>query len=196
MSDSHRAGEKLHSLSMARILKKLNFDTRSKETVAKKDKSPKQVTFEEAMAIWKGMSQVQQLILRKLAVKQMIERGCEEIGTSDVNWQVYDIIKNEDYKKLLSSFNMRVPFGELENGDLFCLSVGHPEYGKQFLNVKMQGFGVYRGKDGKTITTSETYPFNVIELGTGSPRTFLNDEMVYKVTIKADTFSDMNDIEG
>ena len=154
-------------------------------------KAPKQMTFEEAMDVWKKMPKTQQVVLRKLAVRNMIDRGCEEIGTSDVNWEVYSIIKNEDYKTLVESFKEKVPFGDLKEGDIFCLSSGHPEYGKKYLNVKMHGFGVFRGMDGKTKTEFEDSPFNVVELGTGRQRTFRNDEMVFKVTIKANPFEEI-----
>jgi hypothetical protein len=79
---------------------------------------------------------------------------------------------------------LKTTFGEIKAGDIFCLSLSHPEYGMEYMNVKMDGFGVYRGKDGKTILPeNEEYPFNVIGLGDGRPRTFCDKSNIYKVNL-------------
>lgn len=81
---------------------------------------------------------------------------------------------------------LETTFGELKAGDVFCLGPSHPECGLKYLNIKMDGFGVYRGKDGKTIRPEdEEQPFNVIGLGDGRPRFFRDKEKVYKVGKKA-----------
>jgi hypothetical protein len=77
---------------------------------------------------------------------------------------------------------LETTFGELKAGDVFCLGPSHPECGLKYLNIKIDGFGVYRGKDGKTIRPeNEEQPFNVIGLGDGRPRSFCDKEKVYKV---------------
>lgn len=77
----------------------------------------------------------------------------------------------------------KTTFGELVAGDIFCLSASHPSYGLKYMNVKMGGFAVFRGKDGKTITPeNEEHPFNVVALGDGRPRDFHDNSAVYKVT--------------
>jgi len=75
---------------------------------------------------------------------------------------------------------MKTTFGQLKPGAIFCLSPNHFDHGMEYMNVKMDGFGIYRGKDGKTIDqVNEEHPFNVIALGDGRPRTFHDGSTVF-----------------
>jgi len=77
---------------------------------------------------------------------------------------------------------VKTTFGLLKPGDKFTLSATPSKY----INVKMDGFTVYRGKDGKTIEQwNEEQPFNVIALEDGRPRTFHDDNTVYKLEEEA-----------
>lgn len=73
---------------------------------------------------------------------------------------------------------VKTTFGQLVAGDKFTLSSTPSKH----INVKMDGFAVYRGKDGKTIEQwNEELPFNVIAMEDGRPRTFRDDNTVYKL---------------
>jgi len=50
------------------------------------------MTWDEAMRIWFALPKEEHLLLRRAAVRRMVDRGCEEIGTSDVNGEVFAIV--------------------------------------------------------------------------------------------------------
>lgn len=66
----------------------------------------KDMTWEEAMGIWKGMPELEQMILRKAAVDRL--RGFGEIGSSDINHVVYGLINSGVYKDELREYGLRV----------------------------------------------------------------------------------------
>lgn len=73
---------------------------------------------------------------------------------------------------------VRVTFGEIEPGTLFGLAPAHFAY-TQFLNVKLGGEGVWQSDDPKKQDVNQAYPFNVVSLDGGRPRTFHDDEKVF-----------------
>lgn len=74
---------------------------------------------------------------------------------------------------------MQTTFGELKPGATFALAVKHFDYGLEFLNIKLAGYAAWRGPENKRDLANEKYPFNVIALGEGRPRTFRDEEKVY-----------------
>jgi len=52
----------------------------------------KRMKWDDAMKVWKDLPEEEYFLLRRAAVRQMTERGCEEIGTSDVNGEVYNLV--------------------------------------------------------------------------------------------------------
>jgi len=56
------------------------------------------MSWEEAMQIWKQLPKEEHDLLRRAAVRQMLERGCDEIGTSDVNHEVYKLVSYGEHK--------------------------------------------------------------------------------------------------
>ena len=50
------------------------------------------MTWDEAMRLWFAMPKEEHFLLRRAAVQRMINKGCEEIGTSDVNHEVFAIV--------------------------------------------------------------------------------------------------------
>jgi len=55
--------------------------------------------WETAMGIWKNLPAEEEQLLRRAACRRMIDRGCEEIGTSDVNCEVYNMVAFGDYRE-------------------------------------------------------------------------------------------------
>lgn len=54
--------------------------------------------WDEAMKIWKNLPKEEHDLLRRAAVRNMLDRGCEEIGTSDVNHEVYKLVSYGDHE--------------------------------------------------------------------------------------------------
>jgi hypothetical protein len=73
---------------------------------SKEKKMRKQMTWEEAMGVWKGMPELEQLIIRKAACRQLA--GFGEIGSSDINHSVYALINSGTYKDELREFGIQV----------------------------------------------------------------------------------------
>jgi len=59
------------------------------------------MSWDEAMDIWEKLPKDQHFLLRRAAVRQMVERGCEEVGTSDVNHEVYDLVSHGDHMQAI-----------------------------------------------------------------------------------------------
>jgi hypothetical protein len=56
------------------------------------------MSFYEAMRIWKNLPKEEHDLLRRAAIQKMLERGCDEIGTSDVNHEVYSLVSCGDHE--------------------------------------------------------------------------------------------------
>ena len=54
--------------------------------------------WDEAMKIWKNLPKEEHDLLRRAAVRNMLDRGYEEIGTSDVNHEVYKLVSYGDHE--------------------------------------------------------------------------------------------------
>jgi hypothetical protein len=59
------------------------------------------MAWETAMGIWKNLSAEENRLLRRAAVQKMIDRGCEEVGTSDVNHEVYALVAFGEYREAI-----------------------------------------------------------------------------------------------
>lgn len=60
----------------------------------------------EAMQYWHSLPQEKFYKLREAAVNQMIESGCEEIGTSDVNHEVFHLIISGRHLEILEELEV------------------------------------------------------------------------------------------
>lgn len=68
-------------------------------------------------------------------------------------------------------------FGKIAPGGLFGLSPGIFECGMEYMNVKMEKFGILCDENGEV--DNRYGPFNVIALNGGRMRTFRDEERVY-----------------
>jgi hypothetical protein len=59
------------------------------------------MAWETAMGIWKNLPAEENRLLRRAAVQKMIDRGCEEVGTSDVNHEVYALVSFGEYHEAI-----------------------------------------------------------------------------------------------
>ncbi len=49
----------------------------------------KRYTFEEAMASYKLRSEIGRRLLRNIASRRLVNHGCTEVGSSDINHELY-----------------------------------------------------------------------------------------------------------
>jgi hypothetical protein len=66
----------------------------------------KTYTFEQAMALWKKLSNQEQRILRSMAARRLVWQGFNEVGTSDVNHEICNMC-NEcagDYRTIMHEY--------------------------------------------------------------------------------------------
>jgi hypothetical protein len=63
------------------------------------------------MKIWKDLPKEEYHLLRRAAVQKMIDHGCEEVGTSDVNHEVYAMVAFGEYREAIEDQR------RLENAD-------------------------------------------------------------------------------
>jgi len=66
-----------------------------------KKTEPKKMEWDEAMDIWEALPKEKHFLLRRAASRQMTERGCEEVGTSDINWEVFYLVSEGNYKQAI-----------------------------------------------------------------------------------------------
>jgi len=59
------------------------------------------MTWEAAMKIWKDLPAEENRLLRRASVQRMIARGVEEVGTSDVNHEVYALVAFGEYREAI-----------------------------------------------------------------------------------------------
>ena len=60
-----------------------------------------EMTWEEAMDIWRSLPEEDGNVVRQAAVDRLLEYNVEEIGTSDVNGSVYGLIASGEYEDIL-----------------------------------------------------------------------------------------------
>ncbi len=68
---------------------------------AKKIAEPKKMTWDEAMDIWQALPREEHFLLRRAASRRISEGGAGEVGTSDVNWEVFYIVSEDDHKRVI-----------------------------------------------------------------------------------------------
>lgn len=91
---------KRHEELMARVKNVVPQVAKLMEQEEQQEQQTK-MSWDEAMKIWKNLPKEEHDLLRQAAVRQMLERGCDEIGTSDVNHEVYKLVSYGDYKEAI-----------------------------------------------------------------------------------------------
>ena len=56
----------------------------------------KRYTFEEAMALWKKLPDIERSIMRRIASRRLVWQGFNEVGSSDANHEIHRICNEYD----------------------------------------------------------------------------------------------------
>ena len=64
------------------------------------------MTWEAAFELFNSLREIEQMIIRQAAVQRLIDYGFEEVGSSDRNHSVYDLISSGEYKDILREYGI------------------------------------------------------------------------------------------
>ncbi len=59
--------------------------------------------WDKAMSLWHNLPMPQFHLLRQAAVQKIIDSGAGEVGSSDVNYAVFDLVTSGQYKEIINA---------------------------------------------------------------------------------------------